>query len=83
MSKKSFYEILLSGEYTPNALRKLPFRMDSTGPLYEVILLSKNKNYIDTINKNNFKLKVGNIEITDKKVKLSVLLKLVYNHKTI
>ncbi len=81
MVKRKFYDILKSKEYNPKALQKLPFRMDSTGPLCEVTLLKEYDNPMDSIDNNDFTLKVSDREVTDIKVKKDILARLVYNHK--
>jgi hypothetical protein len=82
MGKKTFYEVLASNEYNPGEIQKLPFRMDLTGPLYEVTLGTQYSNPMDAIKNNDFKLKSNNKEITSRGLKLSILARLVYNHKS-
>jgi hypothetical protein len=81
MAKKTFFQILQSGEYDNNDIKKLPFRMNGVGPLYEVTLLKVNSDPMDTINNNDYKLKTNDKEIIDTAVKKSILARLVYNHK--
>jgi hypothetical protein len=83
MVKKNFYEVLQSGKYDSKAIQKLPFRIDETGPLFEVTLSKKYNPVIDAIKSDDFTLKVNGIEIKDSEKKISLLGKLVYNHKTI
>jgi hypothetical protein len=83
MGKKTFYEVLKSNEYTPKAIQKLPFRIDEAGPLFEVILSKSYNPVIDRIRSDDFTLKINGIEIKDSETKMSILDKLIYNHKNI
>jgi hypothetical protein len=85
MAKKTFYEILNSNEYSLASLQKLSFKMDATGPRCQVVFGKKYSDPRDSIENNDFTLKLMSIpadkEITEDKSKKSILARLIYNHK--
>ena len=86
MAKKTFYEVLQSGEYTKQEIAKLAFRMDFKGPKYNVILGNEYFNLMDSIENVDFILKSFTPveqEIKDINVKKNLIKRLFYNHKTI
>jgi hypothetical protein len=84
MTKKSFYEILNSNEYSIEALQSLAFRMDINGPQYHVVFGKKYPNPKDSIENDDFKLKMFTPitqEITNTELKKTFLERFINHHK--
>lgn len=81
MVNRSFYN-LVNDNYPKDSLDKLCFKMDFTGPIYRITFGEKYEKPLEAIENNDFKLEITAPivkEITDKKVKKNILLRLI-NH---